>query len=239
MDTESSDKFLFKEGARTAVFSPKGDEIIFTQLAFPIYSLFRQPRDAFKSAASRIVGTTAHSLVLDASGDGHVLYVSSPAAASLATSRDILAVPLKGGEPIPVATTSATETNGRFSPDSHWVAYQSDEIGGRFEIFVQRFPDRNSRRQVSTNAGTMPQWSRDGREIYFLSADDHVMVMDVTQGPDGDIQIGTPQPMFPKPLRHGSTFEMAPDGKRLLVNAPVEDPAPIVLLPNGPRIPTP
>jgi dipeptidyl aminopeptidase/acylaminoacyl peptidase len=118
------------------------------------------------------------------------------------------------------------------------VVYQSDDVEGRFEIFVQPLPGSpDSRRRVSVNGGTIPQWSRDGREIYFLSATNQVMVAEVSVG--AEIQVGTPRPLFQKPLRHGSTFEMAPDGKRLLVNTPVEDPAPIVLLPNGPRRPSP
>jgi Tol biopolymer transport system component len=234
MDTESGKAFLFKQDATRAAFSPNGDEIVYSALGVP-YSLFRQPRDSFQGSPSPIVGTQGSSHALDVSGDGHVLYMSLSYPVSLATSRDILAMPLKGGPSISVATTSATETDGRFSPDSHWVAYQSDEIGGRFEIYVQPFPEPNSRRRISTTGGTLPQWSRDGKELYFLSADDHVMIADVAQ----DGEIGTPRPMFPKPLRHGSTFEMAPDGKRLLVNTPVEDPSPIVLLPNGPKRPTP
>jgi hypothetical protein len=61
------------------------------------------------------------------------------------------------------------------------------------------------------------------------------MVVDVTLG--NEIELSTPRPLFPKALRHGSTFEFTPDGQRILVNTPTEDPAPIVLLPNGPKRP--
>jgi len=40
----------------------------------------------------------------------------------------------------PVIKASGDERDGQFSPDGHWIAYQSNESGGRFEIFVQAFP---------------------------------------------------------------------------------------------------
>jgi hypothetical protein len=81
-------------------------------------------------------------------------------------------------------------------------------------------------------------WSPDGKELYFLSADNQVMVVDITLPKTGaNIEIGTPRPLFSKPLRHGSTFEFTPDGRRILVNMPIEDPQPIILLPDGPKRP--
>ena len=43
---------------------------------------------------------------------------------SLKTARDLWVVPVAGDRrPIPVAQTSFGETQGRFSPDSRWIAY--------------------------------------------------------------------------------------------------------------------
>ena len=66
-----------------------------------------------------------------------------------------------GNETIPVAITPFDEHFGQFSPDGHWVAYQTDE-SGRPEVVVQSFPDPGTRRQVSIDGGTQPRWSRDG-----------------------------------------------------------------------------
>jgi eukaryotic-like serine/threonine-protein kinase len=60
------------------------------------------------------------------------------------------------------------ETQPRFSPDGRRIAYVSDE-SGRFEVFVRSIEGAGGRIQVSTRGGTSPVWSRDGREIFFVS----------------------------------------------------------------------
>ena len=46
------------------------------------------------------------------------------------------------------ASPTATESYGRFSPDGHSVAYNSDE-SGRMEVYVRPFPNQGGRVQVS------------------------------------------------------------------------------------------
>jgi Tol biopolymer transport system component len=41
-------------------------------------------------------------------------------------------------KPFPVIQGDAEEQEGQFSPDTKWIAYQSNE-SGRFEIYVQPF----------------------------------------------------------------------------------------------------
>ena len=62
--------------------------------------------------------------------------------------------------------TPAGESDGQFSPDGKWIAYQA-AVSSRQEIFVSPFPGPGPRRQVSTDGGTEPLWSRDGRELFF------------------------------------------------------------------------
>jgi eukaryotic-like serine/threonine-protein kinase len=67
---------------------------------------------------------------------------------------------------IPLAANPRfNEYEGRFSPDGRWVAYTSDQSGQR-EVYVVAFPNVGARILVSTNGGTEPAWSRDGRLIY-------------------------------------------------------------------------
>jgi Tol biopolymer transport system component len=148
--------------------------------------------------------------------------------------RDLLAQPVDGGAAVPVAATSAFEVNGRFSPNGHWVAYDSYESGKGFEIYVQPFPGSTaSRLKVSVNGGYDPQWSRDGKELYFLSSDNHLMVVPVTFSTNGtELKTGTPAALFEATLPAGSEYAPAPDGQRFLVNSPIEDLPPIVVLSN-------
>jgi hypothetical protein len=52
---------------------------------------------------------------------------------------------------------------------------------------------------------------------------------------DQAIEFGEPRPLFDKPLRQGDEFDVSPDGERFLINAPVEDAPPIIVLSNWPR----
>ena len=52
-------------------------------------------------------------------------------------------------KPYPFIQTPANEWNGRLSPDSHWLAYQSDETG-TYEIYVIAFPGKEGKWQIST-----------------------------------------------------------------------------------------
>jgi hypothetical protein len=56
------------------------------------------------------------------------------------------------------------------SPDGGLVAYNANE-SGRWEVYVARFPEFNSKRQVSRDGGVQPQWSGDGRELFYFAGD--------------------------------------------------------------------
>jgi eukaryotic-like serine/threonine-protein kinase len=82
-----------------------------------------------------------------------------------------LANPLGGGERklFPVANSEFNETHGQVSPDSRWVAYNSNESGRR-EIYVRPFPvadGRSGKWLVSSNGGDQPRWRGDGRELFY------------------------------------------------------------------------
>jgi eukaryotic-like serine/threonine-protein kinase len=70
------------------------------------------------------------------------------------------------------------------SPNGSWLAYQSNE-SGRFEIYVRPYPNVDSERwQVSTEGGIEPVWSRDGRELFYRSADGELMSVPIQSGKD-------------------------------------------------------
>ena len=148
-----------------------------------------------------------------ASPDGrHLLYTGADAKGIL----NLLAVPLDGDpRPIPLADGPASESAGQFSPDGRLVAFNSDE-SGRDEIYVVTFPPTGAKWQVSQNGGGEPRWSRDGRELYFVSggrlaagstlgwvAEYTVDPDGVTIRPEGDTFGWTPDP--PETLTSGGT----------------------------------
>jgi Tol biopolymer transport system component len=89
------------------------------------------------------------------------------------TGADMYMVAVKQqGAAVELLRTPANESEGQFSPDGAWVAYQSDETG-RPEIYVQRLtvvsgrPALSGKAQISTSGGENPRWGRDGKHIYL------------------------------------------------------------------------
>ena len=107
---------------------------------------------------------------------------------------------------------------GKLSPDGRWLAYQSNETGS-FEIYVQAFPGREGKWRVSVKGGTHPIWSRDGKELFYIAADNKLMAVDVKSG--ARFEHGVPKPLFE--ARTG--FDVSPDGKRFLLVVPLEQAA--------------
>ncbi|HMA18709.1 MAG TPA: hypothetical protein VKS03_09740, partial [Thermoanaerobaculia bacterium] len=137
-------------------------------------------------------------------------------------AQDVWVVPLADpAKAFPLVQTEFTERGGQFSPDGRWVAYQSYQTS-RNEIYVTPFPGGGARYQVSGSGGTQARWSPDGRELYFVSAEDDLTVASV-DGSGSRFEVKDVRPLFRTNLFRGprvglSSYAVSPDGKRFLVN---------------------
>jgi Tol biopolymer transport system component len=77
-----------------------------------------------------------------------------------------------------LAQSEFNEWFGDFSPDGHWVSYQSDE-SGKYEIYVRTLDPRGGKFQVSNAGGQGPKWIRKTNEIIYVSPDRKVMSANV------------------------------------------------------------
>ena len=64
--------------------------------------------------------------------------------------------------------TDADEYMGDLSPDGKWLAYVSNETGP-YEVYIQTFPEKGGKWQISLNSGLEPHWSADGKKLFFTS----------------------------------------------------------------------
>lgn len=125
------------------------------------------------------------------------------------TNSDIYALPLDPpGAPEPFVATRFNESSPRFSPDGQWVAYAAN-LSGRAEIYVRLFAESAPATRVSREGGTMPRWSRDGRELFFLGPDGRLMTVPF------DGSFGAPRMLFQ--ARAVVSFEPGTDSDRFLV----------------------
>jgi Tol biopolymer transport system component len=66
----------------------------------------------------------------------------------------------------------------RFSPDGRFIAYASYGLGPVPQIVVRTFPALGPPQQITTNGGTTPVWSADGKRIYFVN-NEQLLAVDV------------------------------------------------------------
>ena len=123
-----------------------------------------------------------------------------------------------------ILKTPAAERDTDFSPNGRWIAYMSNE-SGRQEVYVSPFPSGGGRWQVSTGGGSGPRWSRDGRELFYLSAGGSLMAVPVTAG--AAFEKGAPRELFRIGVRRTNIpqYDPFPDGKSFIVNAVVTEKA--------------
>jgi eukaryotic-like serine/threonine-protein kinase len=153
----------------------------------------------------------------DWSADGRYLIytVTDPGKKS-----DIRALPLNGGQPIPIVRNEFNEQGGVLSPDSHWIAYVSDE-SGRKEVYVRPFRpvaagESATGFPVSNDGAWQVRWRRDGKELFYQTADGKMMSIEIASGPEFRARV--PKLLFQvQPLAAPSFYGVSKDGSQFLV----------------------
>ena len=139
------------------------------------------------------------------------------------TNRDIWIASPDGKLELLLAT-KANERAGMISPDGRRFAYVSDEEGPD-EVYIRTLPVTDRRWRVSTGGGGSPVWSRDGRQLFFLSRDT-IMVADVST--EGAMRLGSVREVYTHERLDwdfwgNKSFDLLPHGGFLVsVNEPSE-----------------
>ncbi len=201
-----------------SVWSPDGGTIVFTSDRTGALDLYeKSTRGAGEEKL--LLHTEEPKSAASWSPDGKYLAFASR---NSKTQWDLWALPMTGDKkPIPIAVTPFTETTPMFSPDGKYVAYVSNE-SGREEIYVQTFPEPGGKWQVSNGGGSDPSWRGDGKELYYRSADQKLMSVEVRGG--ADFQAGVPQTLYSIRVRPGAPRNKdapAADGQRFVFASPL------------------
>ena len=149
------------------------------------------------------------------------------------TGLDIYRVDLESRQAEAILQTPFMEINPEISPDGRWLLYQTNE-SGRGEVYVQSLLDDGGKWQISTDGGTRPKWTREGREIVFQARDRTLMAVEVRLEPA--FSPGVPTLLFHPRTREifGRQYDVTSDGNRFLVNQPIDQPGvePLTLVQN-------
>ena len=101
------------------------------------------------------------------------------------------------------------------------------------EIYVKAVPPWGAKYQISAAGGEAPMWRREGKELFYISADRKLTAVPITLG--STVVAGSPQPLFTffDRLLHAFARRPALPGEchRRGETPPRESPSP--LLPTG------
>jgi Tol biopolymer transport system component len=148
-------------------------------------------------------------------------------------------MPITGDrKPVPVLVESYEQRTPQFSPDGKWFAYASNQTG-RYELYVRAFEGSGGTLTVSRNGGLYPRWRADGKELFYMSADNKIMAAEIKS--DGSqLSVGRTQALFNTRVPEGVSrqfYDVLPDGQHFVLIAPEPSSGtPLTLLVNWPAL---
>lgn len=223
------------------IWSPDGTQVAFVSERAGISTIRRKSWDGTGDELQLFQYTPGAFMVLtDWSADGRFLTFHDGCEGVLHV------VPLSAGPKAPEGKAiewlrdEYSVAQARFSPDSRFMAFVSDELEfQKFELYVRPFdasqPDVSAGgakpvRVSTAGAQGMTSWRQDGRELYYITPEWEVMAVDVTT--TDTFVVGPPRLLFRLPAPSiGDPRQwknVSRDGRRFvfLVNVPVSVTAP-------------
>jgi Tol biopolymer transport system component len=171
----TSGPLTFGEGGdRYPVWSSDGAQLLYTNDSQNDGTIYRRAADGHgqtELVATTPAGVWAFGWSRDRS------WVLAGARADQ-TAADIVRIDRDTRAMTPLVQTRANDWAAALSPDEKWLAYASEQTG-RSEVYVRALADEDGRWQISAQGGAMPSWRQDGRELYFVTPRNQLMVVDV------------------------------------------------------------
>ncbi len=210
---DTTSRLTFDEGSKSyPVWSRDGRFLYYSNTNRNDGTIYRRSSDGTGSTVE--VASTEDGLwPLAVSGDGRWLVVG---AISSQSGHDILRFDLATKAITPLVATASHDQFPALAPDDRLLAYASEQ-SGRFEIYVQALGSGSGTWQISREGGLHPHWRSDGRELFYFSRPDTVMVVDVEPGPVP--RFSAPRALFRHPM---DDFDVTPDGQRIVALHPAD-----------------
>jgi Tol biopolymer transport system component len=206
-------------------WSPQGDKIAFTSnRGGGVFNLYQKAAGG-TAQEELLLSTGNHKGPTQWSRDGRFIIYSE---FDPKTKRDIWVLPMEGGterKPVPFLRSEFDELFGQISPDSHWMAYTSDESGQR-EVYVRPFPAAEGQWKTPIGRGEQPRWRGDSQELFFVGGDGKMMAVGLKSaaGSKPFFESNAPQPLFEVQLAQAPggadlfEYDVTSDGKLFLLD---------------------
>jgi serine/threonine-protein kinase len=222
LERDTTTRLTFNADAGAPIWAPDGKHIVFSKglsVAWTRSDGSGEPQRLLQSS------NTIFPWSISPDGKRIAYYENNPE-----TGFDLWTLPLdttdpdhpKAGKPELFLRTAAAENVPRFSPDGRWIAYKSTESRSA-QIYVRPFREgalagSGGKWQISTAGGLYGIWSNTGRELFYETPDNRIMVVDYTVSGDSFVP-GKPRLWSDRQIYYpgNSNLDLAPDGKRFVV----------------------
>jgi dipeptidyl aminopeptidase/acylaminoacyl peptidase len=225
------------------VWSPDGSRVAFGRAAGSTPKLYW--RSISGEDRGEPLTVAPFQLPTDWSRDGRfILYQTTGGAGE--PGADVVAVDLRNGRKlVPLLHTEAQELEAVFSPDGSSIALVSDETG-RPELYLQGFEANpeprvtGQKRQLSKDGASVVRWRRDGKELYYISADSWLTAVTFSQGHPGPASRLFHLDFPPRQLTSAGPalgYDASFDGQRFLIpDTGASRSTPFVVIENWPEL---
>lgn len=201
--------------------------------------MWERPIDG-ESRADSLRGMPAHSHHAVVSPDGSQL-VTRTFSASGRSALYLVSAGAQRGQRLLVDMPQGFAGAPVISPDGRCLAYNSDETG-TYQVYVLPLAGGGARKQISTDGGTEPLWSRDGRRLFYR-ADGKIWSATLDLARAGSRTAGVAVSIVRRELVLAPSYrlqadlvqrsyDLSPDGKHFLMLRESDEPLRIVVVVN-------
>ncbi|HKR28318.1 MAG TPA: protein kinase, partial [Acidobacteriaceae bacterium] len=220
------------------IWSHDGSRILFTSDRRGAWNIYQKAASGLEKTQPVFESAGQDKALNDLTSDGRYAIYDTAAGT---TGTQLWVLPLFGErKPFPFVQGMFGAASAQFSPNGRYVAYSTNETG-RYEVYVQTFPQPTGKWEISTAGGAEPMWRHDGKELFYLSPDEKLMAVNVDTT-SGAFQAGIPKELFQAqlvPLSYWrNIYVPSPDGQRFLMITPAGQttPEPITVVVNWPAL---
>jgi dipeptidyl aminopeptidase/acylaminoacyl peptidase len=193
------------------VWSPDGKWVAYASLRSSVAGIYRKPADGGGAEEMLMSDPDGTGLMpSDWSRDGKTLIYST----GLLTGNQIIwALPLDGDRKPRRLVEHAV--SGTLSPNGRWLAYTL--FSGQADVYVVAYGDGQGKWQVSPNGGQVPQWSKDGKELYYFDGTQSISAVPV-KDLGNTLEFGASQILVSQwTILTLPFYSVSPDSKKLLM----------------------
>src|SRR5271169_740115 len=193
------------------VWSPDGKWVAYASMQAGPSTIYRKPADGSGVEEMLVTDAGGNTLIpSDWSRDGKTLFYSNGFQTGEQTT---WALSLDGDRKPHLVAEHAV--NATLSPNGRWLAYTV--FSGQSEVYVVAYGAGQGKWQVSPNGGQVPQWSKDGKELYYLDGTQSIVAVPV-KDLGNTLEFGAGQTLVSQwTILSTPFYSVFPDGQKLLM----------------------